>query len=447
MRRPLVLLCITAVVGGGLAAASPSAAAPSPASLSPQAPAVEGELLVGYVAGAAPAERDRARGRASARLAERLVKGAGARAEVERVALPAGRSRDQAVRELQADPAVAYAEPNYLMTHQATATDPYFTDGRLWGMQGDVSAPANRYGGQAAEAWAAGHTGARSVYVGVIDEGIQFTHPDLDANVWNNPFDPLNGRDDDSNGYVDDVRGWDFANDDSTVYDGGNRGSLDDHGTHVAGTIGAEANGQGVVGVNHTVSMISGKFLGRSGGSLADAVNAVDYFTDLKRRHGLNVVATSNSWGGGGFSQTLLDAITRANAADILFIAAAGNSGTDNDVTASYPSGYEVPNVLAVAAIDKTGGLASFSQYGARTVDLGAPGVDVWSTTAKDTYSSYNGTSMATPHVSGAAALYAASHPGATGPQIKQAILGSAVPTASLTGKTATGGRLDASGF
>jgi len=202
-----------------------------------------------------------------------------------------------------------------------------------------------------------------------------------------------------------------------------------------------------VVGVNQQVTMISGKFLGARGGSLANAVKAVDYFTDLKTKRGLNIVATNNSWGGGGFSTALLEAIRRANAANILFVAAAGNSGTDNDTTASYPSNYDVDNVIAVAAIDKTGTLASFSQFGKTTVDLGAPGVGVWSTTAFNGYSSYNGTSMATPHVTGAAALYAASNPGAMAATIKTAILSSAVPTASLAGKTVTGGRLDAGGF
>ncbi len=175
-------------------------------------------------------------------------------------------------------------------------------------------------------------------------------------------------------------------------------------------------------------------------------MKAVDYFTDLKKRHSLNIVATNNSWGGGGFSQALKDAISRANGANILFVAAAGNSGTDNDTTASYPSGYDVPNVIAVAAVDRTGGLASFSQYGKNTVDLGAPGVGIWSTTAFNGYSQYNGTSMATPHVTGAAALYAAAKPGSSAATIKSALLGSAVPTTSLTGKTFTGGRLDANG-
>nr|MDQ3322415.1 S8 family serine peptidase [Acidobacteriota bacterium] len=314
-------------------------------------------------------------------------------------------------------------------------------------MYGDATTPANIFGSQAGEAWAAGKTGSKSVYVGVIDEGIQYTHPDLDANVWTNPYDPVNGIDDDGNGYVDDVNGWDFDGNNNTIYDGGTRGSLDDHGTHVTGTIGAERNGAGVVGVNWNVTYISGKFLGRRGGTSANAIKAVDYFTDLKTRHGLNIVATNNSWGGGGYSQALKDAITRANTANILFIAAAGNSGTDNDTTASYPSNYDVPNVIAVAAITNTGELASFSQYGATTVDIGAPGSGVWSTTAFNTYSSYSGTSMATPHVTGGAALYAASNPGATAAQIKAAILNSAVPTASLTGKCVTGGRLNVSGF
>ena len=462
MSRRLSLLCAAALTAAGLSTAVVApAAAERGAGASPAA--VADELLVGYVEGAADGDRARARGRADARFAERVVAGAGERREVERVLLPRGKSRDRAIAELRSDPAVAYAEPNWVLTVQGkpeaaakpgsggggTAKD-YFADGLLWGMYGDASTPANQYGSQAAEAWAASsNVGSDQVYVGVIDEGLQFDHADLDANVWTNPVDAtFNGIDEDGNGYVDDVHGWDFANDDSSIYDGGTRGSLDDHGTHVAGTIGAENGAElGVKGVVHDVTLISGKFLGRNGGTLADAVQAVDYFTNLKTVRGLDIVATNNSWGGGGFSQTLLDAIKRADAADILFVAAAGNSGTDNDTTPSYPSGYDVANVIAVAAIDKTGALASFSQYGATTVDLGAPGVDVWSTTAYKTYSSYNGTSMATPHVTGGAALYAARHPEASGATIKAALLGSALPTPSLAGKTVTGGRLDVSGF
>ena len=454
MRRPLSLLCAAALGLTGLTALAPASAAPTARSSATAAAAVEGELLVGYVAGADADDRERARGRAGAVRQERVVAAAPDRIEVERVRLPQGKDRDEAIRELEADAAVAYAEPNYLLSHQATVTDPIYTSldpaKDLWGMYGDATAPSNAFGSQAGEAWAAGDVGARSVYVGVIDEGIQFTHPELDGQIWTNPLDPtFNGVDDDRNGLVDDVHGWDFANDDSSIYDGGTRGSLDDHGTHVSGTIGAEANGEGVVGANHAVTLISGKFLGRRGGSLSDAVAAVDYFTDLKTRQGIDVVATSNSWGGGGFSQSLLDAITRGAKADILFIAAAGNSGSDNDTDPSYPSNYDTTAgagydaVIAVAAIDRTGELASFSQYGAKTVDLGAPGVGVWSTTAFNTYSSYNGTSMATPHVTGAAALYQAKNPTASALQIREALLSSAARTPSLVDKTVTGGRLD----
>jgi subtilisin family serine protease len=435
VRRSLAVLCTATLGLTGLGVAAPAGAAPAPQASSSAAAAVPDELLVGYEAGATTAERERARSRASAQRQERVVAAGADRTEVELVRIPQGKDREQAIAELESDPAVAYAEPNWILQHQATSTDPYLTNGSLWGMAGDASAPANQYGSQAAEAWAVGNTGSAAVFVGVIDEGIQLDHPDLAGQVWTNPYDRVDGIDNDGNGYIDDKNGWDFDGNNNTIYDGGTRGSLDDHGTHVAGTIGAKANGAGVVGVNWNVTMISGKFLGRRGGTAANSIKAVDYFTDLKTRHGLNIVATNNSWGGGGFSTALRDAIARANDANILFVAAAGNSGTNNDVTASYPSGYDVPNVLAVAAIDKGGALASFSQFGLKSVDIGAPGVDIWSTTAFNGYSTYNGTSMATPHVTGAAALYAASHADWTASLVKGAILGSAVPTASLSGK------------
>ncbi|HEX6289073.1 MAG TPA: S8 family peptidase [Herpetosiphonaceae bacterium] len=395
-----------------------------------------------YRDGTTEAQHATARGRVKADRKEDLrTQGSGV-SKLEVIVLREGNVQS-AIDALKSDANVEFAEPNWIYTHSATATDPYFTNGSLWGMYGAGTTPANQYGSNAAAAWAAGTTGSKSVYVGVIDEGIQYTHPDLDAQVWVNPFDAADGVDNDGNGYVDDVRGWDFANNDNTIYDGGSRGSLDDHGTHVSGTIGAESNGAGVVGVNWNVTLISAKFLGRAGGTTANAVRAVDYLTNLKTRHGLNIVATNNSWGGGGYSQALYDAINRANSANILFIAAAGNSGSNNDTTASYPANYDLPNVIAVAAIDRNGALASWSQYGARTVDLGAPGVAVYSTTAFNLYESYSGTSMATPHVTGGAALYASTHPGATAAQIKNALLSSAVPTASLQGKTVTGGRLD----
>jgi subtilisin family serine protease len=222
----------------------------------------------------------------------------------------------------------------------------------------------------------------------------------------------------------------------------------------VAGTIGAVGgNGKGVAGICWNVRLLDAKFLGATGGTTANAILAVDYFTNLKSK-GLNIVATNNSWGGGGFSQLLKDAIDRAGAQNILFIAAAGNNATDNDVTPSYPASYTSSNIIAVAAITSTGTLASFSQYGATSVDIGAPGQAIYSSVPVKSgkkvvsgYASYNGTSMATPHVTGACALYASTHPGSTPAQIKAAILGSAVPTASLAGKCVTGGRLNVSGF
>ena len=193
--------------------------------------------------------------------------------------------------------------------------------------------------------------------------------------------------------------------------------------------------------------------MGSRGGTTANAVKAVDYFTGLKTR-GVNIVATNNSWGGGGFSQALKDAIDRANAQNILFVAAAGNDGLNNDATVSYPSGYSSANIISVASIANNGTISSFSNYGATSVDLGAPGSAITSTLPVSSkggvaagYGSYSGTSMATPHVSGAVALYVSSNPGATAAQVKNAILGSVVPTSSLSGKTLTGGRLNVSGF
>lgn len=349
-------------------------------------------------------------------------------------------------------PEIEYAEPNWIYQHYATSNDTYYSNGSLWGMYGDASSPTNQYGSQAAEAWTTGNTGSKSVWIGIIDEGYMYTHEDLATNAGTNPGEIINnGVDDDGNGLVDDVYGWDFAGNDNTVFDGVD----DDHGTHVAGTIGAVgANNKGVAGVTWKVNLISAKFLGIKGGTTANAIKAVDYFTDMKQRHGINLVATNNSWGGGGFSQGLYDAIERANQAGILFIAAAGNATNNNDATASYPASYTNTNIIAVASITNTGAISSFSNYGVTSVDIGAPGSGINSSVPKrsqgkivSAYASYNGTSMATPHVTGAAALYAASHPGATAATIKNAILSSAIPTASLSNKCSTGGRLNVSGF
>ena len=212
------------------------------------------------------------------------------------------------------------------------------------------------------------------------------------------------------------------------------------HGTHCAGTIGAKGDdGEGVVGVAWDVSIVGVKFLTGSGsGSLDDAIRSIDYVTTIGAQ------ISSNSWGGGGYSAAMEEAIERNKDAGVLFIAAAGNSGTDNDRRAHYPSSYEVDNVLAVAATDNKDNLAGFSCYGVEGVDLAAPGVDILSSIPGTGHKKYSGTSMATPHVSGVAALVLSSYPEADYSYIKDRILKGADPVASLKGKVATGARLNA---
>jgi Subtilase family len=415
---------------------------------------VAAELLVQFKAGHSDVDKVGALARVGAQVASTLRRDA--KGTLQKLRLPAGASVPEAIRALRGQAGIDFVEPNWIYTRQAALNpDPYYADGSLWGMYGDASQlQTNAYGSQAAEAWAKGNTCSGKVLVGIIDEGMMKDHPDTQANVWTNPFEiPDNGIDDDGNGYVDDTQGWDFRGKDNRTFDG----TGDDHGTHVSGTIGARGNdGVGVAGMCWRVKMVNAKFLGGffGSGSTENAILAVDYLTDLKTRHGLNLVATNNSWGGGGFSQGLKDAIDRAGAADILFVAAAGNNGSNTDATLYYPQGYDSPNVISVASITRSGTLSSFSNYGATTVDLGAPGSDIWSTVPKksgDTviggYASYDGTSMATPHVTGAVAMYASMHPGATAAEIKAAILAATTPTPSLAGKTVTGGRLDVSKF
>jgi subtilisin family serine protease len=374
------------------------------------------------------------------------------------VALPVA----QALQALQNHPGIEYAQPNWVYYHHqggttlpSTFDDPYYQNGSLWGAF-DGSSPwpmtQNAYGSGAADAWAAGFTGSGQVFVGVIDEGIQFEHPDLAANIWTNPREIAgNNIDDDGDGYIDDVHGWNALAGNGNIYAPG----YDDHGTHVAGTIGAVgANGCGVAGINWNVSIISGKFLGPDGGITSDAIEAIDYITHLKDVKGLNIVALNNSWGGGGYDPALLGSITRAAQRGILFVAAAGNGdflgrAINTDTSPNYPSCYDTSSaagydsVIAVTAIDRTGAKASWANYGAHTVDLGAPGVDIWSTLPGGSYGSYDGTSMATPHVTGAIALYKSAHPNAAAADIKSALLGSSASTPSLATITTSGGRLD----
>jgi subtilisin family serine protease len=403
---------------------------------------VPGEVLVKFRAGASASNRGAAMRAANSQAGEHIVTGAMRRAgDNEGVTVlhtPMGVG--QAIDALIASGAVEYAEPNWIYRSDALPSTSELS--QLWGMK---SAP----GINAVAAW--NRTGSAScdgVWVGIIDEGYYYQHVDLAANAG--VVDPQNGIDDDGNGLVDDTYGWDFANNDRTVFDG----TTDDHGSHVAGTIGAQGgNGTGVAGVCSSVKIVSAKFLGRNGGTTANAIKAVDYMTDLKSR-GFNIVATNNSWGGGGFSQALQDAITRAGNANILFIAAAGNSSYNCDTsTACYPAEYPNANLIAVASITSTGALSSFSNYGATTVDIGAPGSGIYSTVPVQSkgqltsgYATYSGTSMATPHVTGSAALYAARHPGSTAAQIKAALLGSATD-GSLSGKVLTGGRVNVGAF
>jgi len=457
MKRSFRTATLAGAVIVGLGVSSIAAANGRPdlvmAGLNAGQPHQAGELIVKYRDGVTPAAQAAVRRNLRAQKLQTLRAGDSDTGATTLVKLPAGLSVAAAVRQLSSDPMVEYAEPNWTYQHQAVSNDTYVASGQLWGMYGDASNPANAYGSQAAEAWGGGHTDCSNVVVGVIDEGIYYQHEDLAANIWTNPYDPVDGVDNDGNGYVDDVHGWDFEGGSNDINSGG---SNDDHGTHVSGTIAASGNnGAGVAGMCWSgVKLVSGRFLGRRGGTTADAVEAVDYFNDLKTRHGMNIVATNNSWGGGGYSQALSDAISRANDVGILFVAAAGNSAYDNDAQDSYPSNYSHDNIIAVASITSTGAMSSFSQWGATTVDIGAPGSSIISTVPARSqgsvvsgYASYSGTSMATPHVTGAAALYASSFPGATAADIKAAILGTAVPTPSLSGKVVTGGRLNASGF
>lgn len=327
---------------------------------------------------------------------------------------------------------VLYAEPDYIVSTQAIPNDSRFAE--LWGMNNtgqtggtadaDIDAP---------EAWDV-TTGTPAVRIAVIDTGIDRTHPDLAANIWSNPGEIAgNGIDDDGNGYIDDIHGWDFYNEDNDPAD--DHG----HGTHVAGTIGGSGNnGQGVAGVCWNVSLIGLKFLGSSGfGTTSDATEATLYATRI------GVKLSSNSWGGGTYTQALKDAIDAADAAGILFVVAAGNAGSNNDAVIQYPSGYTSANIIAVAATDRSDALASFSSYGATTVDLAAPGVDILSSVPGATYAIKSGTSMATPHVAGACALLWSYRPALTHREVKAIILSSVDPIPAMAGKAISNGRLN----
>ena len=343
-------------------------------------------------------------------------------------------------------PNVEYAEPNYVLFGISTPNDPSF--GQLWGLLNTGQVIGGQAGIAGADidavpAWDL-TTGSTAHVVGVVDTGVDYNHPDLAANIWASPAD-----------FTYTIGGT------NVLCAAGTHGfrsingamscdPLDDnnHGTHVSGTIGAVGNnGVGVAGVNWTARIMGLKFLNSAGsGSTADAVNAIEFAIQAKNHFGAgaDVRVLSNSWGGGGFSQTLLNEINKANTNNMLFVAAAGNNNSDNDTLAFYPADYmtSTQNVVAVAATDNRDNRASFSNYGATTVHLGAPGVNVLSTTRNNTYSTFSGTSMATPHVSGAAALVLSVCALNTA-DLKSAIVNNVDPIASLAGITTSGGRLN----
>jgi len=354
---------------------------------------------------------------------------------------------------------------------RSVGDDPLFT--RQWGMIDNHVKDAWKFAPPAPLA-------AREMIVAVIDTGVDYTHEDLLPNMWRNPGETgmdangknkeNNGIDDDQNGYIDDIVGWDFAMNDNKPFDlsvdpmqllagGGNPG----HGTHCAGNVAASAeNGKGIVGVAPHVKIMALRFLTEKGnGTTADAIKAVKYAVDN------GAMITSNSWGSEGEdpsegkeNKALRDMVQYAQDKGTLFIAAAGNGhkgvgyNNDTDAKPGYPASYDHDAIISVAAIDNKDQLGSFSNWGQRSVDLGAPGVKIFSTTVGSNYSDtifdkygitvhWDGTSMATPHVSGAAALYWSAHPEKDWKQVKSAILSSVKPTTSLNGKTSSGGKLD----
>ncbi|MDP6629841.1 MAG: S8 family serine peptidase [Kiritimatiellia bacterium] len=340
----------------------------------------------------------------------------------------------QRIKDYRASPMITeVAEPDYLVDMVDTVPDdPRY--GELWGAA-KMRCP---------EAWNI-ETGTASVVVGVIDSGTKTNHEDLAANIWINPWEnPTNGVDDDANGYIDDVHGWDFANNDAGVY------GPSHHGTHVAGTIAAVGNNStGVVGVSWNSRLMILKMFSDSGsGQTSAAIDALEYARTMRER-GVPIRVTNNSWGGGGYSTLLRSAIEDTGEAGMLFVAAAGNypqfSWRDNDEIDFYPASYDLSNVISVAASTSTDGLASFSHYGATSVDLAAPGANILSTLPSG-YGSLDGTSMATPQVAGACALIWEAYPAATWEQVRGYIMAGVTTNAAFAGRMVSNGRLDVLG-
>jgi len=340
---------------------------------------------------------------------------------------------EAAIKRLKGNGLVEYAEPNYIVHLAVIPNDPRF--GELWHLVntgqtgGSTDADIDAEG-----AWDIA-TGSSDIVVGIIDSGVDYNHPDLASNIWTNAGEvPGNGLDDDANGYVDDVHGYDFVNNDGNPYDDNS------HGTHVAGTIGAVGNnGIGVTGVSWLVKIMALKAFGWDGyGTIANCVRAIDYSIMM------GVALTNNSWSGEGSSSELASSISHANSHNMPFIAAAGNNGWNIDMYPVYPACYTYGNIITVAATTNIDTKASFSNWGANSVDLGAPGVGILSTFPGGGYDNLSGTSMATPQVSGVAALMLANAPGLPVSELKNRILNTVDYLPALDGITVSGGRLNA---
>lgn len=359
-------------------------------------------------------------------------------------------NREDWLQKLRLHPSVAQAEPNSTWWVQGEKvaevelfSDEYFS--MLWGMVNtggnepddtgvlsmEVGVPGADIG--ALEAWRVTR-GSRKVVIAVVDSGVDYTHPDLVDNIWTNPGEiPGNGIDDDKNGYVDDVHGWNFYSGTADPMD------RTGHGTHCAGTIGASHENGGVKGVMAEVQIMPVRFIGSNGGGSTDAaVAAVDYAV----RMGADII--SASWGGGDFSFALKDAINAAAKKGILFVAAAGNKGTDNDAITHYPDGYDLPNIIAVASHTHRDTLASSSHFGKKSVDIAAPGKNILSTIPGGKFAVYSGTSMATPHVSGALGLLLSRAGRLSLSQVKERLRETSEPGEVYRRTTAAGGRLNA---
>jgi subtilisin family serine protease len=335
---------------------------------------------------------------------------------------------------------VSRVEPNYRVNAFAEPNDFLYRLGFLWGIKNTgVLGGVSGVDIDALAAWEIS-VGNPDLVVAVVDTGVYLNHPDLVSNIWRNPGEIANnGIDDDKNGFVDDVNGWDIVDNDSNPND------EMFHGTHCAGIIAASLdNNRGLCGVAPRVKLLPLRVLNAKGeGDTVGLLKAVRYAIDLRKR-GENIRVISASLGGGEYLESFKELLDEANRYGIVFVAAAGNDGKNNDEEPTYPANYPSPNVISVAALDSSGRLASFSNYGEKTVDVGAPGVFIWSSFLFGFYLPFDGTSMAAPFVSGAAALVLSERPQLTPAQVISILKRSSKPLPDLQGKLATPGIISA---